>query len=351
MQVEVVRPDDLGPSEAALWTKFQETSASTLSPFLSLTFAQAVGRSRPTARVAVIQEDGSIEGFLPFEVGQHRIARPMGWPMNDVQGFIGSGNPIDAGAAVRKSGLRAWTFDNVPTSQSALVPYYYRGATFQSQFADLRGSYDSYLESRNKSVRIGVTRKRRALERDVGEVSFEWNSSNPEHFQQLEAWKSLQYASTGVTGLYDVFSDPSSVRIQKELAAAVDHNCRGVTNVLMVDGQLIAIHLGLLGPRGLSAWFPAFNTEFSRFSPGLLLWFTIAQDSIERGITRIDFGGGDEGYKHQLATGSFELARGCVWANRAENAGRTISRRIIYDTSGRVRGSTFARSLRGAQRT
>jgi len=65
MRVTVVRPGDLGPSEASLWATFQQFSPTTPNPFLSLTFARVVGRSRPGARVAVVEADRQIEAFLP----------------------------------------------------------------------------------------------------------------------------------------------------------------------------------------------------------------------------------------------------------------------------------------------
>ena len=67
MQVTVVAPNELGPDEAALWSKFQYSAPITLSPYMSLLFTQTVSRFRPSARVAVIEYDGKIEAFLlPF---------------------------------------------------------------------------------------------------------------------------------------------------------------------------------------------------------------------------------------------------------------------------------------------
>jgi CelD/BcsL family acetyltransferase involved in cellulose biosynthesis len=64
VRVTVVRPSDLGPSEASLWARFQKSSAELQNPFFSLTFAQVVDRHRPNARVAVVEDDGAIQASL-----------------------------------------------------------------------------------------------------------------------------------------------------------------------------------------------------------------------------------------------------------------------------------------------
>lgn len=61
MRVTVVRPGGLGPSEASLWAMFQESSPTTLNPFLSLTLAQVLGRHRSDARIA----HGSLSSWFP----------------------------------------------------------------------------------------------------------------------------------------------------------------------------------------------------------------------------------------------------------------------------------------------
>jgi CelD/BcsL family acetyltransferase involved in cellulose biosynthesis len=166
MHVSIVRPDELGPSEAALWAKFQQTSPLTLNPFMSLTFARAVGRFRSNARVAVIEDGGKIEAFLPFERDALAMGLPIGHPMNDLHGFIGSGAPLDARLVVRKAGLRAWRFDHAPAEQSALIPFHYAGVAVQAPVINLRDGYDSYLSSRSRNFRQTAGRKRRNLERE-----------------------------------------------------------------------------------------------------------------------------------------------------------------------------------------
>ena len=248
MKVVLVKPAELGPDEARLWARFQQTSRVTLNPFLSLAFAQAVGRARSSARVAVVEEGGKIEAFLPFELVGERIAVPIGWPMNDLQGFIWSGSSIDPRSVIRKAQLRGWRFDHAPTEQGLLAPHHYRGTTIQCPVMDLTEGYQSYIKtvrSKSKTVIAKSGRQKRALERELGAVWVEWNSSCPEHFSQLIAWKSAQYQRMNTRQL---FSDPTALRIVDQLARAQGENCSGIVTVLHAGERPVAINLGILGP-------------------------------------------------------------------------------------------------------
>lgn len=105
MRVTVVRPSDLGAGEAALWRSFQRSTPEGLNPFMSLTFVKAVDRSRLSARVAVVEDDGQILAFLPFERATFGAGMPIGYPMNNLQGLISSGLPIDARQVIKQARL------------------------------------------------------------------------------------------------------------------------------------------------------------------------------------------------------------------------------------------------------
>lgn len=107
MRVTVVRPGDLGPSEASLPAMFQQ-SLPTLNPLLSLTFAWVVGRYRPDARVAVVETDRQIEAFLPFELAARRMGIPIGYPMNDLQAFVSRGGRARSGRGDMQLVETAW---------------------------------------------------------------------------------------------------------------------------------------------------------------------------------------------------------------------------------------------------
>lgn len=325
MRVTVVRPGDLGPAEAVLWEKFQHASPATLNPFLSLTFAQAVGRFRTGARIAVIEVDGRIEAFLPFEISARKMAQPIGHPMNDLQGFIWSGAPLDARAVVRHAGLRGWRFISAPAEQSILEPHHYAGTMAASPVIDLRGGYGSYISSRNKPGIKKIGEKRRALGRQIGTVTFDWDNSDPARLRELIGWKSANYSSS--RALFG--TEPAAVRILQELAAAGNEDCRGVLGVLFAGERAVAAHLGLLGPLGLAGLLPSYDRDVSRFSPGMIMILAMAEEAARRGVSRIDMGPGQFDYKFRLATGSYPVAGGAVWASRVEDAGRGLYRRLV----------------------
>lgn len=323
MRVTVVHPGDLGPSEASLWASFQRSSPETQSPFLSLTFAQVVGRSRPNARVAVVEDDGGTAAFLAFELASRGIGMPIGYPMNNLQAFVGRGTPIDARRVIRRAGLRGWRFVAAPARQRALAPHHYEGTAVQTPIIDLSAGYQAYYRSRRKKLRDNAERRLRTAERDVGPVSLEWGTSDPEHVRRLIEWKCGRYA-----GARELFSDPTARRIAEECAGISSGDCGGLVMVLRAGERPVAAELDLTGPDGISGWFTAYDHEMSKYSPGTALVFAIAEEAARRNITRIDMGAGQDGYKFQLANASYQVAGGAVWVIPGEDAARRMYRRF-----------------------
>lgn len=323
MRVTVVRPDDLGPSEASRWAGFQDSSPELQNPFLSLTFARLVGRSRPNARVAVVEADGTIVAFLAFELAPGRLGLPIGDPMNNLQAFVGAGPPVDARRVIRKAGLRGWRFPAAPAQQAALIPHHYEGTAVGAPLIDLSDGYKSYYLSRSKKFLEDDRRHLRSLERRVGPVSLEWGTSGPEHIRQLIDWKTARYG-----GSRELFADPAARRIVEEVSATRSEECTGVVNVLRAGDRVVAVISGLTGPSVFSGWFTAYDEEMRKFSPGTLALLMTAEEAERRNITRIDMGAGQDSHKLRLANASYPVAGGAVWAIPGEHAARRIYRRL-----------------------
>jgi CelD/BcsL family acetyltransferase involved in cellulose biosynthesis len=317
MRVTVVQAGDLGAAEAELWWKFQHSTSEALNPFLSLTYAQAVGRSRGNARVAVVEDRGEIVAFFPFELHARQVAMPIGYPLNNLQGFICSGVPVDARWVIKRSHLRGWRFDAVAASQDTFAPFHYAGTTEPCPVIDLAKGDLSHIRERKKA--------RHALEREFGAVSLEWNSGEPAQVDQMIEWKTRKYHSTSRQ-----FSDPTARSIVKALATSNGEDCRGVVSVLRAGERTAAIHFALLGPRSLVGWYMAYDPELSRFAPGTMLWHPLVKAAEERGISQIDLGPGAQPYKVELSNDSYPVAGGAVWASRLGGAARSLYRRARF---------------------
>lgn len=324
MRVTVVRPADLGISEASLWASFQKASPDLQNPFFSLTFAQAVGGHRPNSRVAVVEADGAIQAFLAFDQGPRRIGLPIGYPMNNLQGFVSGGATIDARRVIRKAGLRGWRFGAAPVTQQALAPHHYEGTLAEASLIDLRGGYESYFASKTKKFVHSFKQKWHQLERGFGPVSLEWGSIEPENIRQLIDWKTAKYE-----GARQLFSDPTAERIVAELLMASSEDCGGVVAVLRAGDRRVAIRASLTYPGVLSAWFSAYDHDMGKSSPGTLAMLATAEEAARRDITRIDLGPGQDSYKSRVANASYPVAGGAVWVIPGERMARGLCRRWL----------------------
>jgi len=334
MRVTVVRPAELGPSEAERWAEFQQLSPVASNPFFSLTYVQAVGRARANARVAVAEEDGKIQAFIPYQLGERKIAMPIEGRWGGLDGLVSSNMPLDVRSVVRQAGLRGWRFFHAPAEQEALAPHRYRynyhGTTVP--IIDLSTGYDAYISSMSEAVKKRVSRTatyRRALGRKVGPVTFDWNSSSLEHLDQLLTWKSGQHDS-----VREWLADPLSLKFVRDLAVTKSDDCSGLISVLYAGERPIAILLSLRRNQTLSTWFPGYDPDFARFSPGMIMWLAVAEEAARQGVTRIDFGYGEDSYKSRLANASYAVSGGAVWASRIEATGRSIYRRLRYHKQG-----------------
>ena len=83
----MVHPDELGPVELTRWRQLHG-HPELANPFLAPEFAVCVGRVRPGARVAVLEEGPEVVGYFPFEKGPFRIGRPIGAGLSDCQGLV-----------------------------------------------------------------------------------------------------------------------------------------------------------------------------------------------------------------------------------------------------------------------
>jgi CelD/BcsL family acetyltransferase involved in cellulose biosynthesis len=161
----------------------------------------------------------------------------------------------------------------------------------------------------SKMLRSTCNRKWRQLERDYGRVEVELKASDPAMLELCLKWKSAQYRRTGV---FDLFTRPWARTLAEAIASQDEPEFAGTVSVLHVGGQPIAAHLGMRSSTVWHYWFPAYDPEFQRYSPGMLLLLEMIAGAPTLGLKIIDFGKGDSGHKLRLANRRMPLIEGSV---------------------------------------
>ncbi len=198
-RVLVLRPDELSPNDQKMWREIRTESGAPANPFLDPAFTTAVGRVRPGARVAVLQDDGSPVGFFPYERGPLGQGRAIGLGVSDSQGAVlRPGIRLDARRLLRSCALSSWEFDNLEAGQGLFVPH--AAEELASPVVDLAEGFERYtrrLRAKSPSFLRQTLAKERRLARQVGEVRFVYDADDPAALRALMGWKSAQYRRTG----------------------------------------------------------------------------------------------------------------------------------------------------------
>lgn len=308
MNIEVVRPSELGEAEIHRWRELQAKFTPVLgNPFLSPEFTLAVGRFNAAARVAVLTDSAGIAGFFPHERHALGIGRPIGAGLTDCQGLIApSALDVDVRALLRACRLSVWEFDHLLAEQTAFTAHH--AETRVEPVMDLTEGFAAYAEgARQRSPKTikTVRYKERKLGREAGEVTYTFDERDPAELRRLMAWKSGQYRRTGRT---DRFAEGWIVALVEHLHTTGV----GVLSVLRAGGRPVSAHLGLRTGPVMAGWFPAYDTEFARYSPGMAGHLRMAEAAADAGVTQIAMGRGGREYKDWLKNGEFPIAEGRV---------------------------------------
>jgi CelD/BcsL family acetyltransferase involved in cellulose biosynthesis len=310
MKITSLPARQLSPDLVSRWHDILEQTPQLAGPYFRPEFALAVAEERAGVEIGVLEDAGQVVGFFPFERSSWNVAQPVGSRLSDYQGVIVSADvPWNTDEIMTALGLSAWEFDHQVAWQTPLSPHFTTLA--QSPVIDLATGYESWLEGR-KAERPSVKemlRKGRKLERESGLLEFAWHTTDTGAFRQLLAWKSAQYGRTGVP---DIFRERWTALLLDRIRHLQGPTFRGILSTLRTDGRLLAVHFGMQAGSTLHSWFPAYDPEQSRCSPGQVLLLKVAEAAATHGVTRIDLGKGSEEYKLALASTSIEIAEGSI---------------------------------------
>ncbi|MBB5076571.1 GNAT family N-acetyltransferase [Nonomuraea endophytica] len=362
MNITVVRPGDLGETERSRWRELQKADPSLDNPFLSVEFALAMDRLRGYVRTAVVEDAGEIVGFFPYERHHFGIGKPLGGFLTTCHGLIGVREvKVEAKALLRACGLNVFAFDHMVAGQPTFAPY--ESDVRPAAVMDFTAGYEAWLAQvkENSAKNLKTWRyKERKLAREHGELRLSWASTDHGELRQLLAWKSDQYRRTGRV---DRFAQPWIVELTEQMHAERSPGFAGVLTMLYAGDVPVAGHFGLRTATTLVGWFPAYDSEFGKYSPGIVHHLRMAEAAAGAGLHTVDMGKGGKDYKHWLKSGTLHVSEGRVsrpsaaaaahWIGRVPfNKARTIvtDSPSLYRAADRVlKGFGRMRSTRGQE--
>ncbi len=312
MKITRLAARELSADLVARWNAIQSARSEFDSPFFRAEYTQAVARVRDDVEVAVLEEDGQPVGFWPYQRRQGDVARPIGSGLTDFQGVIlRAGVRLDPWQLLRSCGLAAWHFDHLLAAQTEFIPYHWTAA--DSPCVELAGGLDAYLAGRRAADATSVLQaqsKQAKAVRQLGPVRLEWHTADRSVLAQLIEWKSAQYAATQVTSPFS-FAWTSAL-LDELLALPPGGTFAPVLSALYFGDTLAAAHFGLRCGSVVHWWFPTYDPELGKFSPGAQLLLELIRSFSAQGGGRIDLGKGPESYKRHFMTDTRLLAEGSV---------------------------------------
>ncbi|MFE1001301.1 GNAT family N-acetyltransferase [Streptomyces mutabilis] len=352
--MRVLRPEELGEGERERWRELRAKSTAPRNPFMEPEFTDVVGRVRPRARVAVVYDGGEAAGFLPHERGPLGQGRAIGLGVSDCQGAVLRQDLApDTRQLLRACSLSSFAFDNLEAEQGLFVPH--AAEEHATYVIDVEQGYEAYenvLRAQSPKFLKTTLAKERRLGRQVGDVRFVFDERDPAALRTLMGWKSAQYRRTGRR---DRFAQEWITRLVARLAVTRAPECTGTLSVLYADGRPLAAHFGLRSATVLACWFPAYDPDFAKYSPGLILHLRMAEAAAAEGIGMLDMGRGPAEYKDSLKTGELPVYEGTATRPGAGAALQWLGREPVRRAHGVVRArprlaSLAVRTLRGAAR-
>lgn len=325
MKIRLVAGREIDAGLAERWTELQASDPRLASPYLCPEFTRAAAATRAGVEVAVLERDGSVVGFLPFQREPMGVGKPVGGRLSDCQALIAEpGTEWSAPDLLRACRLSIWDFDHLLAFQEPFRPFHRRVS--DSPILDLSRGFEAWVAERRASGsnRIPQTRRKtRKLEREHGPLRFEPEVSDPDVLDRVIAWKSEQCRRTGVS---DFFALDWTVDLVRRIHRTRTGDFAGVLSALWVGDRLAAAHMGMRSRRTCHWWFPVYEHDLARYSPGSVLLLELARWSAEQGLDTLELGKGDDAYKQGMLSGNVPVAEGCVTRPSVVALGRRVRR-------------------------
>ncbi len=312
-KVETVPWSEFSKADWDAWEAVRAESPQYRSPFYSPRFSQAVAEAKGSVEVLTISRSGVPTAFLPYERTPQGMA-PVGGAFNDAHGVICSPlHPLDYRDLVEQGDLHSYFFHALDGVARGYEPYAF--GSVKSFMADLTRhpkGYVAYLEETRGTI-FKQRRKTKKMVKDLGPLRLDFDCRDRAVFETMIALKRAQYQRTYI---FDILSVDWARQMMRDLWEDRTSACRGLLSCLYAGDTLVAVHYGMIEGDWLHYWFPTYEPCYHQYSPGTALFLEIARRSEQLGVSKIDMGYGEQGYKIKLTDTITEMPYGYFHRSR-----------------------------------
>jgi CelD/BcsL family acetyltransferase involved in cellulose biosynthesis len=319
------------------------------SPFFHPDYTREAAAVFGNVEVAILDEGDEPVAYFPFQRTRHNVGMPVGGLLCDIQGLIcRPGFTCNAASLMRKCRLSGYRYTQLLASQSAFEQYHW--LKDDSRSMDLRDGFDAFCRERREAGSTFVSRIRDKTKKAVkalGPLRFEFDSTDPAALDSLVEWKSQQYDR--IRSVNHLLK-PGTLDFLKRLLARQGDDFHGVLSAMYLGDQLVAVHLGMRCRDVLHLWFPTYNEEFGKHSPGLIYFVEQARAAADMGIHRLDMGRGNDKFKTSMCSLGTPVAEGAVGLGLLSTSVRRTwlyARKWAESSRFREPARTAVRTIRG----
>jgi CelD/BcsL family acetyltransferase involved in cellulose biosynthesis len=287
--------------------------------------------------VPVARRDGRIVAALPLLVRPQlglRTARFLGGRQSALADLLlspGEEPSVGAALAARVSAsadlVDLYGLPRLSRVAEALGPAMKVVERVEAPVLDLTPGWEAVYQEKTSSKKRNLHRRRRRQLSELGRLEVVVARSLEELGPALEEafrlhalrWEGRPDGSGFVT--------PVGKRFHRDvIKPLVDLDVPRIV-LLMLDGRAVAFHYYLAFEGRMYVHRLAFDPAFARFSPGLVNTLDTIEAAAAEGLTRVEFLGGAERYKIELADGVEPLCHGLGLARNAR-ARAVVSARL-----------------------
>jgi CelD/BcsL family acetyltransferase involved in cellulose biosynthesis len=283
-------------------------------------------------RVHVVQRDGALVGALPLYVSRRRglrVVRFLGASQSALADMLlapDAGEDVAAALLERALGPGHDLADLFGLAGGGNLAAAHEAAHLQlierveAPVLDLTRGFDAVYHDKTSSKRRNLHKRRLRQLGELGELQFTVARTTDELRDALEHAFTLHNLRWHGRPDGSGFATPTGIRFHRDAIVALAPLDVPRIVTLELDGRAIAFHYYLALCGRMYVHRLAFDPALSRLSPGVLTTLEALRVAGEEGLQRVEFLGGDERYKLELADGVEPLYQGLGMA--ASAAGR-----------------------------